>query len=186
MTKTRLTILPIIVTIFSLFFVWSTSSAQTVEKLTNQLREVQSLPSGSVFQLILTDDDATAAASEYLVRYMIEIQNMVQQSIGARLDFSDPRIDFDEDRMIISIRGGLGFLKITASASGTVVWDEPTQTLKIDIQTVDIPIISVDPATINSYIQNPINDFIHDMMKGYDVLSFNVYDGYAILEAMKK
>lgn len=186
MSKTLKSILPIIAVIFGIFFGWSTSQAQTVEKLTNQLREVQNLPSGSVFQLILTDEDATAAASEYLERYMEDVQRMVEQAAGIRLDFSDPMIDFDNDRMVISIRGGIGFLKITASASGYVIWDIPTQTLRVDIQSVDIPIISVDPSTVNAYIQEPINDFIHDLMQGYEVLSFNIFDGFAVLEAMKK
>ena len=111
---------------------------------------------------------------------------MIEQSLGMKLDFSDPRIDFDKDRLVVSVRGGMGFLKITVSASGVVKWDTPSQTLNVDIQSVDIPIISVDPATVNSYIQAPINEFIHNMMKGYEVLSFNVHDGYAILEARKK
>lgn len=186
MTKTHKSILPIIAVLFSFFFGWSTISAQTIEKLTNQLRDVQNLPAGSVFQLTLTDEDATAAAAEYMEKYMEEIQQMIEQSLGMKLNFSDPRIDFDKDRLVISVRGGMGFLKITVSASGIVKWDVPSQTLHVDIQSVDIPIISVDPATVNSYIQAPINDFIHNMMKDYDVLSFNVYDGYAILEARKK
>ena len=186
MTKTHKSILPIIAVFFCLFFGWSTIFAQTVEKLTNQLQEVQNLPSGSVFQLTLTDADATDAASEYLERYIEKIQTMVEQSVGMKLDFSDPKIDFDEDRLVVSIRGGIGFLKITASASGKVVWDAPSQTLRVDMQSVDIPIISVDPATVNSYIQGPINDLIHDKMSGYEVLSFNIYDGFAVLEARKK
>ena len=186
MTKTHKSILPIIAVFFSMFFGWSTIYAQTVEKLTNQLNEVQNLPSGSVFQLKLTDTDATAAASEYLSQYTEEIKKMVEQSIGMKVDFSDPKIDFDDDRMIISVRGGVGFLKITASASGTVVWDAANQKLRVDIQSVDIPILSVDPATVNSYIQGPINDFVLDMMKGYEILSFEVNDGFALLEARKK
>ena len=186
MTKTHKSILPIIAVIFVLFFGWSTISAQTVEKLTNQLLEVQNLPSGSVFQLKLTDEDATAAASEYLEKYMEDIQKMIEQTLGMKMDFSDPKIDFDENRLVVSIRGGVGFLKITASASGTVVWDTETQTLRVNVESVDIPIVSVDPSTVDSYIQGPINDFIHDLMKGYEVLSFNIYDGFAILEARKK
>lgn len=186
MTKTHKSILPIIAVIFGLFFGWSTIFAQTIEKLTDQLREVQNLPSGSVFQLTLTDADATEAASEYLERYIEQIQNMIEQAVGMKLDFSDPKIDFDEDRLVVSVRGGIGFLKITASASGKVTWDAPTQTLRVDMQSVDIPVISVDPATVNSYIQGPINDFIHNTLNDYEVLSFNIYDGYAVLEAKKK
>ena len=185
MTKTHKIILPIITIIFILFFGWSTTNAQTVEKLTEQLRQVQNLPSGSVFQFVLTDEDATDAAEESLDRYMESIQDMVEQAIGIRLDFSDPYINFDDDRVVVSIRGGLGFLKIAVSASGKATWDVATQTLLVDIESVDIPVISVNPTEVNSYIQGPINDMIHKMMVGYEILSFNIYDGYAVVEAKK-
>ncbi len=186
MQKTRITILPIIAVFFGLFFGWSTICAETIEKLTEQLRQVEALPSGTVFQLILTDDDATDAAEEYLERYMEEIQQMIQQSAGIKLDLSDPRIEFDEDFLIISIRGGFGALKVTVSASGTAVWDAASYTVKVDIKSVDIPIISVDPATVNAYIQPAINDFIQNLMRGYEIRSFEIRDDYAIVEAMKK
>ena len=97
MQKTRTTILPIIAVFFGLFLGWSTIYAETIERLTEQLRQVESLPSGTVFQLILTDDDATDAAEEYLEAYMEEIQQLIQQSTGIKIDLSDPRIEFDED-----------------------------------------------------------------------------------------
>lgn len=186
MTKTHKSILPIIAIIFGLIFGWSTSCAQTAEKLENQLREVKNLPSGSVFQLTLTDEDATKAAAEYLTIYMERIQNMIVNTVGIKLDFSDPEIDFDDERIIVSIRGGIGFLKIKASASGKVEWDTSTQTLKVDIQSVDIPIISVDPATVTSYIQGPLNEFIHSILGSYEILAFNIHDGYAVLDARKR
>ena len=186
MQKTHYSILPIFAVFFSLFCVWSTSFAQATERIMNQLIAVDNLPAGSVFQITLTDEDATEAASEYLIQYEEDIQNMIQHAAGIKLDFSDPKIDFDEDRLVVSIRGGLGFLKVTASAGGTVLWDEQAQQLIVNVDSVDIPIISVDPATINAYIQAPMNDFIHGMMEGYEVISFKVYDGFAVLEAMKK
>lgn len=185
MTKTLKSILPIIAVFLGLFLGCSTTNAQTIDKLKDQLREVQNLPSGSVFQLKLTEEEATAASAEYLARYTDEIQNIVQQSVGVSLEFSDPQINFEEDKIIISIRGGVGFLKIKASASGKVFWDTTAKTLKVDVQSVDIPIISVDSDTVNSYIQGPLNDFVSDLMKDYEVLSFNIFDGHAILEARK-
>ena len=186
MQKTRITILPIIAVIFGLFFGWSTICAETIEKLTEQLRQVENLPSGTVFQLILTDDDATAAAEEYLVHYMEEIQDLIQRQAGIRIDVSDPKIEFDENFLIISIRGGFKALKVAVSASGTAVWDKESSTVKVDIKSVDIPVISVDPSTVNAYIQPAINDFIHNLMRGYEIRSFEVRDDYAIVEAMKR
>ena len=93
---------------------------------------------------------------------------------------------FDENFLIISIRGGFKAFKVTVSASGTAVWDKETSTVKVDIKSVDIPVISVDPSTVNAYIQPAINDFIHNLMRGYEIRSFEVRDDYAIVEAMKR
>ena len=186
MQKSRMTILPIIAVIFGLLFGWSTISAQTIEKLTNQLREVEKLPSGTVFQIKMTDDELTAAAEEYLNSYKDEIQDMVEQSAGVRIDLSNPVIEFDENFIVVSIRGGLGFVKVTISASGTAVWDKEASAVKVNIQSVDVPIISIDPATLNSYIEAPINDFVQDLMRGYEIRSFEIKDDYAVVEAMKR
>ena len=183
MTKIHRLILPILAVIFCLFSGSSTSKAETIEKLTEQLREVENLPSGTVFQLKLTDDDATSAAEEYLLRYMEDIQAMIQQTAGFKISLSDPKIIFNDDMLVISIRGGLGVLKVTVSASAHVLWED--NMLKVDVKSVDIPVISVDPPTINSYIQDPLNDFINDLMEGYEVRSFDVEE-YAILEAVKR
>ncbi|MBQ6519065.1 MAG: hypothetical protein IJI14_10110 [Anaerolineaceae bacterium] len=186
MNKTHKIILPIIAVFFGLFFGWSTSSAETIEKLTEQLLQVESLPSGTVFQLVLTDDDATSAAKESLVRYMDDIQMLIQQSAGINLDVSDPQIEFDENFLIVSIRAGFGAFKVNISASGTVLWDKEASAIKVDIKSVDIPVISVDPSTVNSYIEGPINEFVQDLMRGYEIRSFEIKDDYAVVEAMKK
>lgn len=186
MHKTHKVILPIIAIFFGMFFGWSTTSAETIEKLTDQLRQVEALPSGTVFQLVLTDDDATSAAKEYLERYMEDIQTLIQQSAGIDLDVSDPQIEFDESHLIVSVRAGFGVLKVTVSASGSVTWDKESSTVKVDVKSVDIPVISVDPATVNSYIEGPINDFVRELMRGYEIRNFEIRDDYAIVEAMKR
>lgn len=186
MQKARTTILPIIAVIFVFFFGWSTISAQTIEKLTNQLRDVEQLPSGTVFQIIMTDDDLTDAAGEYLNIYKGEIHDMIQQSTGIKVDLSDPKIEFDENFMVVSINGGIGFLKVQISANGTVFWDKEASRVKVNVQSVDVPIISIDPATINAYIEEPINAFVQDLLRGYDIHSFEIKDDYAIIEAMKR
>ena len=94
MNKTRLTILPILSVFFALFFGWSTIFGQAAEKLENQFREIEALPSGAAFTLTVTDDDITAAANEYLDRYLPEIEQMVQEATGIKLNFADPVIEF--------------------------------------------------------------------------------------------
>ena len=183
MNKTRLTILPILGVIAALFFGWSTLFAQTVEKLTNQFLEIEALPSGSVFTLIVTDDDMTAAANEYLVAYKNEIQNLVQEATGTRLELADPVVEFRTNNTMASLRVGKGFLKVTASISAAITWDG---SLHVDVKSVDVPIISVDPATINSYIQGPVARGMEEVEKYYEIRSLKVGDGAITVEAMKK
>ena len=137
-------------------------------------------------QIVEMSHSGDIAAEEYLLRYMEEVQELIQQQAGIRIDLSDPKIEFDEDYLIISIRGGFKALKVTVSASGTVVWDKETSTVKVDIKSVDLPVISVDPSPVSAYIQPTINDFIQNLMQGYEIRNFEVNDDYAIVEAMKR
>ena len=50
----------------------------------------------------------------------------------------------------------------------------------------DVRSSDLDPSTVNAYIQPAINDFIHNLMRGYEIRSFEVRDDYAIVEAMKR
>ena len=104
MNKTRLIILPILSVFFALFLGWSTIFAQAAEKLENQFREIQALPAGSAFSLTLTDDDITAAANEYLERYLPEIERVVEEETGIKLNFSDPVIEFKTGFATASLR----------------------------------------------------------------------------------
>ena len=184
MNKTRLTILPILGVFAALFLGWSTISAQTKDKLAEHFREIAALPSGSVFRLTITEEDATKVFAEYLVEYENEVKNLTQQAIGIRLEFSDPNIDFAKNEITFSIRGGKSLLKVGASMRAEVVWRD--NRLHVDVKSVDVPIISVDPATVNSYAHEPIENAIQRALQYYEVRSFSIEDGYASLEAMKK
>ncbi len=184
MNKTRLTILPILGVFFALFFGWSTSFGQAAAKLEAQFNEILALPAGSVFTLTVSDDEITEAANEYLDRYTDEIVEMIRETAGVKLDVSHPVIEFKTDDATASIRVGKGFLKVTASIRASVVWENDT--LVVDVKSVDIPTISVDPATVNSYIQGPVNSGVNELKKYLEIYSFSVSDGYIQLEAMKK
>ncbi len=184
MNKTRLTILPILGVIFAFFFGWSTTFGQAAEKLENEINEILALPAGTVFSLTVSDDEVTQAANEYLDRYTDYLVEMIRQASGMNVDISHPVIDFKTDDAYASLRVGKGFLKVTASIRASVLWENGT--LVVDVKSVDIPTISVDPATINAYIQGPVNSGVEYLEKYLEINSFKVCEGYIELEAMKK
>lgn len=183
MNKTRLTILPILSVFFALFFGWSTIFGQAAEKLENQFREIEALPSGAAFTLTVTDDDITAAANEYLERYLPEIEQMVQEATGIKLNFADPVIEFKTDYATASLRVGKGILKIPASLRADVYWDG---TLHVEVKEIEVPVISVDPVSVNSAIQGPIRDAMASLEKYYEIRDLELAEGYIKLEAVKK
>ncbi len=177
-------ILPILGVFFAIILGWSTVSAQTIEKLTNQLKEIEALPSGSAFTLSLTDDDATAAAGEYLGKYLETIQKAISDAVGVKLDISNPTVTFGEDQLTLEAKAGKGFLKFNVSAKATVVWEN--NELHVTVTELNVPIVSIPVDTANSFIAEPIKNVINDLLKYYDVQSFKLSDGVAVLNAVKK
>ncbi len=182
--KTRTIILPILGVFFALMLGVNTVSAQTIEKLTNQLKEIEALPSGSSFTLSLTDDDATAAAGEYLGKYEETIQNAISNAVGVKLDISNPTITFGEDQLTLAAKAGKGFLKVGVSATAAVVWEN--NELHVTVTELNVPIVSIPVDTANSFIAEPLKNGINDLLKYYDVQSFKLSDGVAVLNAAKK
>ena len=139
---------------------------------------------GSLFSLTITEDELTAAAEELLAQYSAAIQDSIQQAIGVRLTVSDPKITFRNNEMLMTAKGGKGFLKVNASLRASVIWNGTT--LNVDIKSVDVPIVSVDPASINAYLQGPLNSYVGQLKQYYEIRSFSVGEGKIELEAMKK
>ncbi len=183
MNKTRLTILPILSVFYALFLGWSTIFAQAAEKIENQLREIEALPAGSAFSLTMTDDDITAAANEYLNRYLPEIEKIVEQETGFKLNFADPDIEFKAGQAAASLRVGKGILKVPASLESEVYWDG---TLHVEVKKLEVPIISLDPAAINSAIQEPIRQAMETFGQYYEIQLLELGDGYIRVDAVKK
>ncbi len=182
--KSHTIILPILGVIFALMLGWNTVSAQTVEKLKQQFDEIAALPSGSSFTLTLSDDDATAAAEEYLGKYMDTIKEAINEAIGMSLDISSPTVTFGEDTLTLNLKAGKGILKVNVSASANVVWED--NDLHVTVTELNIPIVSVPVETANSFIAGPLKNIITELLKSYDVQSFKLSDGVATLSAAKK
>ncbi len=183
MNKTRLTILPILSVFFALFLGWSTIFSQAVEKLENKYREIRALSPGTTFTLMITDDDISDAGNEYLEQYLPELQRMVEELTGIKLSFSDPVIEFKTGAATFSLRVGKGFLKIPASMKANVTWDGE---LHVNVESMDIPVISVDPAAVNAYIQEPIREGMAEVEKYYEIHELEVAEGYIRVTATKK
>ena len=183
MNKTRLIILPILAVIFALFFGCSTIFGQSADNLENQLRAIEALPSGSVFTLTVTDDDISATANKYLNMYMTEIQDMLQGAVGTKLSLSDPIIEFKTKKANASLRVGKGFLKVAASIEADVTWDGK---LHVNVTDVNVPIIQVDAATVNSYIEGPIDSGMAYLEQYLEIRSFEIEEGLITFEAVKK
>ncbi len=183
MNKTRLIILPILSVFFALFLGWSTIFAQAAEKLENQFREIEALPAGSAFSLTVTDDDITAAANEYLGRYLPEIERVVEEETGIKLNFADPVIEFKTGFATASLRVGKGFLKVPASFDAEVYWDE---TLRVNVKQVDVPFITLDPAVVNDAIQDPIREAMLALGEYYEIQTMELNEGYIRIDAVKK
>ena len=183
MNKTRLTILPILAVIFALFFGCSTIFGQSADNLENQVRAIEALPSGSVFTLRVTDDDISATANKYLELYMTEIQDMLQGAVGTKLSLSDPIIEFKTRKANASLRVGKGFLKVAASIDADVTWDG---SLHVNVTNVNVPIVQVDAATVNAYLQGPVESGMRYIEQYLEIRSFEIEEGVITLEAMKK
>ena len=183
MNKTQLTILPILGAFFALFFGWSTIFGQAAEKLENKFREIEALPSGSVFALTLEDDEISAAANEYLDRYLPEIEEIVLEATGIKLNFADPVIEFQTGAATASLKVGKGILKVPASIRTDVYWDG---TLHVNVRELEIPIISIDPETVNAAIQEPVREAWRTVEQYYEIRDLEIAEGYIRLEAVKK
>ena len=146
--------------------------------------EIASLSSGTSFTLTLSDNVATAAAEEYLGKYMDTIKEAINEAIGMSLDISSPTVTFGEDTLTLNLKAGKGILKVNVSASANVVWED--NDLHVTVTELNVPIVSVPVETANSFIAGPLKNIITELLKSYDVQSFKLSDGIATLSAAKK
>ena len=155
----------------------------TLQHFIDKFEEFQSLPAGESFTIEVTDQEATSAANEFLTENKAQIKQFLKQSTGVGLDVENPSIDFLDDGIILSARGGKGFLKANASLTANVQWNgEPVVT----VRSVDVPFISVSPEKLNSAVKKPLQQFTEKVGEYAEIRSFKLMYGLAILEAVRK
>ena len=183
MKHTRLTILPIVVVFMALILGWSTVLGEAAENIQDQIRKINELPPNSEFTWKLDDDEISDAANEYLDKYAGEIEEMIRSAIGTKVDLSDAHVEFKPNTVNASVKAGKGFLKVSASTQAEVTWDGK---LHVNVKDVDVPIVSVDPAAINSLIQTPVERAVNYLEQYVEIRSITIGDGYVEINAVRK
>ena len=155
-----------------------------MQNLTIKLTEIENLPSGTTFQLNLTDSDLTAAAEEYLTANLSEVQTMLKQNFGIAVSVSEPLIRFTPGKITISIKAGVGFIKTNANATAAVFWNGSS--LDVRTESIHLPVVKLDPAEADSYLRGPLNNGIEWLKRDYDIQAVQVNEGSVLITATKK
>ncbi|MBR6444209.1 MAG: hypothetical protein IKS63_02115 [Firmicutes bacterium] len=149
----------------------------------DKFEEFKVLPAGESFNIEVSDQEATAAANEFLTENKAQVKQFLKQSTGLALDIDKPSIDFLDDGIILSAKGGMGFLKAKASLTANVLWDGGPV---VDVRSVDVPFISVSPQKLNSSVKKMLGQLTEKVEEYAEISSFKLTYGSAILEAVKK
>ena len=149
----------------------------------DKLEEFKALPSGESFTIKVTDQEATSAANEFVTEQKAQIKEFLKQSTGFALGISDPVIDFLDDGIILSAKGGKGFLKAGASITANVLWDSR---LVVNVRSVDVPFISVSPQKLNSAVKKNLSRLMAKVEEYAEIRAFKLTYGCAVLEAVRK
>lgn len=146
--------------------------------------DLTKIPSGSNIQIKLTDQEATNYAENYLTSHIDEVKSLINQKVKTNLDVSNPEIHFDEDEVFLSLKAGIKFVKATAKATASVLWDGSKAL--VNVKTLDIPVLKLDASKANSIIQQPLKALIEDIQKDFVIKSFKLHKGSASIDAVKK
>ena len=155
----------------------------TLNNFMNKFNEFKVLPAGETFTIKITDTEATAAAREYLEEYKTQVKQLIQNSAGMSLEVENPEIRFGNDEISMAAKGKKGFLKVSASINAEVRWDGRAN---VTVRSVNVPVISISPEKLNFVIEKPLEQVMGKVDEYAEIRSFKLYDGLAVLEAVKK
>ena len=161
----------------------ASAMGKQLQHFIDKFEEFRALPAGESFTIKVTDREATAAANEFVTEQKTQIREFLKQSTGFGLDISDPAIDFLDDGIILSAKGGKGFLKANASITADVRWDDG---LAVNVRSVDVPFISVSPQKLNSAVKKPLSLLMAKVGEYAEIRAFVLMYGCAVLEAVRK
>lgn len=158
-------------------------STPTIDKYTKLFNDFRIRETGTLYKITIPDADATAAAREYIENNKAQVQNLLKESTGKSFEIVDPVITFSPDVIHLSVKIKKSVVKINASASARVTWDG---TLHVEALSVDVPIISISPEKINPAIKTPIAQVMNKVLEFIDIRTFQIKNGAAYLEGVKK
>ena len=155
----------------------------TLQHFLGKFDEFKTLPAGESFSIRVSDQEATAAANEYLTENKAQVKQLIQQKAGIGLDVEKPSIGFHNDGISVSAMGGMGFLKAKASLNADVQWDGKPNVV---VRSVQVPVISVTPEKLNSVVEKPLKQLTEKVEEYAEIRNFKLQDGFAVLEAVRK
>ena len=155
----------------------------TLQHFLGKFDEFKTLPSGKSFSIKVTDQEATAAANEYLTENKAQVSQLLQKTTGMNLEVEKPSIGFKNDELLLSAMGGMGFLKAKATLDADVQWSgQPT----VVVRSVKVPVVSVTPEKLNSVVEKPLKQLMEKVEEYAEIHNFKLQDGFAVLEAVRK
>lgn len=161
-----------------------TSEATALESLETEGNRIANLASGTPFNLTVSDDTLTSAVEELMQQYKNEIETVIKDAAGVKLSLSDPKVEFTNDGFNLSVKAGLGFLKLKAKISGKVslVDGEP----QVVVEKIDVPIVDVSADTVNNEIKNLSDQYMSQLIDYYSLSKIELTEGQAVIEGIKK
>ena len=154
-----------------------------VSRFISRFNEFQSLPSGASFSVRVTDFEAEEATKEYLEENREQVNGLIRQAAGVSLEVSDPSIRFHPDEIVLSAKGGRGLLKVRASLSADVRWNDG---LSVNVRSLELPFVSVTPQKLNSVVEGPLKGVMARVAGYAEIRSFRITEGAAVLDAVRK
>lgn len=188
----RLIILPVITIICLFASVAGAYSPKTqsyfdspaLQALEAEVIRVENLPSGSPFSIVFTDKQLTDAAKEGLEQNKEEVKALIKLYFNTDANVSDPKIEFRQDQFKASLKVGVSFLKVGASASGKIGLLNGLPDL--NIEKIDLPLVKIDPDTVNSQVKIYIDAYGYLLAEYITISNIAVTDGQILIEGTRK
>lgn len=161
-----------------------TSEATALESLETEGNRIANLASGTPFNLTVSDDTLTSAAEELMQQYKNEIETAIKDAAGVKLSLSNPKVEFTNDGFNLSVKAGLGFLKLKAKINGKVslVDGKP----QVVVEKIDVPIIDISADTVNNEIKSLSDQYMNQLTDSYSLSKIELTEGQVVIEGIKK
>lgn len=155
-----------------------------IQQFQDQFNQIQAMPSGTAFNINITDADASAALDEYLEVEADMVDSLIKDYLNVSVKITDPRITFSDGKISVVVKAGISFIKVDASITAAVTYENGQVIVKTE--SVKVPVITLEPATVDGYIQPLVNDMMGRVSQGADIQSVTIADGTLSIAAVKK